>query len=181
MLTWLNIGSSLLRRLINKYLETILRKYSLSLFNNVPKHVQKQTKIIVGFPRPLRQLHTSSLASVTTCVTSHERVVQTIFWTDCIENLLTQASATIQSTRTLARKSSTGVLCFCAGGLDVCAGGAWHSNLTKIPLIYNVSYFSLGELDALFGGLSPPKPPTWRRDYNQHNKFRAYARTHTVL
>jgi len=123
MLSWLNIGSSLLRRLINKYLETILRKYSLPLFNNVPKHAQKQTKIIVGFPRPRRQLHTSSLASVTTCVTSHVRVMQTIFWTDSIDNLMTQASATIQSTRTLARKECfafvRGGLTFVQWGLDI--------------------------------------------------------------
>jgi len=31
--------------------------------------------------------------------------------------------------------------------------------LTKIPLVYSVSYFNLGRLGALFGGLSPPKPP----------------------
>jgi len=31
--------------------------------------------------------------------------------------------------------------------------------LTKIPLIYSVSYFNLGGLGAVFGGLSPPKPP----------------------
>jgi len=31
--------------------------------------------------------------------------------------------------------------------------------LTKIPLTYSVSYFNLGGLGALFGGLSPPKPP----------------------
>jgi len=33
------------------------------------------------------------------------------------------------------------------------------SNLTKIPLIYSVSYFNLGGLGALFGGLNPPMPP----------------------
>jgi len=37
-------------------------------------------------------------------------------------------------------------------------------NFTKTPLIYSVSYFNLGGLGALFGGLSPPNPP-WRRDY----------------
>jgi len=42
-------------------------------------------------------------------------------------------------------------------------GEALHSNSTKIPLIYSVSYFNLGGLGAVFGGLSPPKPP-WRRD-----------------
>jgi len=35
--------------------------------------------------------------------------------------------------------------------------------LTNIPLIYHVSYFSLG-LVASFWGLSPPKAPPWRRD-----------------
>jgi len=43
-----------------------------------------------------------------------------------------------------------GALLLC-GGLDVCARGAWHANLTKSPLIYNVSYFNLGGLEALFG------------------------------
>jgi len=61
--------------------------------------------------------------------------------------------------RTVARKSSirglyvcAGVLYVHAGGLDVCVGWACHSNLTKIPLIYNVSYFNLGGLCGLFGG-----------------------------
>jgi len=40
----------------------------------------------------------------------------------------------------------------CAGGLYVRVRGAWHSNLTKIPLIYSVSCFNLG-------GLSSPKAP----------------------
>jgi len=31
--------------------------------------------------------------------------------------------------------------------------------LTKIPLIYSVSYFNLGGLGALFEGLNPPKSP----------------------
>jgi len=31
--------------------------------------------------------------------------------------------------------------------------------LTKITLIHSVSYFNLGDLGALFGGLNPPKPP----------------------
>jgi len=51
--------------------------------------------------------------------------------------------------RTVARKPSI-------GGLYVCARRAWHSNLTKIPLIYNVPHVNLGRLRALFGGLSPP-------------------------
>jgi len=45
------------------------------------------------------------------------------------------------------------------GGLYVRAGGAWHSNLTKIPLIYSVSYFNVGGLELCLGGLSPPKAP----------------------
>jgi len=36
--------------------------------------------------------------------------------------------------RTVARKSSIGGLYVCAGRLCVRAGGAWHSNLTNIPL-----------------------------------------------
>jgi len=42
--------------------------------------------------------------------------------------------------------------------------GALHSNSTKIPLIYDFSYFNLGGLGALFGGLSTPKTP-WRQDW----------------
>jgi len=49
----------------------------------------------------------------------------------------------------------SGALRFC-GGLDVCAKGAWHSNLTKIPLIYNVSYFHLGVVKLCLGGIIPP-------------------------
>ena len=44
------------------------------------------------------------------------------------------------------------------GALRLCLG-AWHSNLTKIQLMYSVSYFKLGGLGASFGGLSPSKPP----------------------
>ena len=61
--------------------------------------------------------------------------------------------------RTVGRTSSIGGLYICAGGLSVRARGAWHSNLTKIPLIHTVSYFNLRGLEALFEGLSPPKPP----------------------
>ena len=35
--------------------------------------------------------------------------------------------------------------------LYVCAGGAWHSNLTKFPLIYNVSFFNFGGLELCLG------------------------------
>jgi len=45
------------------------------------------------------------------------------------------------------------------GGLYVRAGGAWHWNSTKIPLICSVSYFNLGGLELCFGGISQPKPP----------------------
>jgi len=44
-----------------------------------------------------------------------------------------------------------GVLRLC-GGLDTI-------KLTKTPLIYSVSRFNLEGLGALFGGISPPKPP----------------------
>ena len=58
----------------------------------------------------------------------------------------------------------SGALRFC-GGLDVCAKGAWHSNLTKIPLIYNVSYFHLGVVKLCLGGDNPTsKSPPWWRD-----------------
>jgi len=43
------------------------------------------------------------------------------------------------------------------GALRLC-GGAWHSNLINLPLIYNAS-FSFAEPGALFGGINPPKPP----------------------
>ena len=70
--------------------------------------------------------------------------------------------------RTVARQSSIGGLYVCArGGLRSCrgAGGAWHSNLTKLPLIYSVSYFDLGGgLEAVFGGAKPTKAPPLRRD-----------------
>ena len=36
----------------------------------------------------------------------------------------------------------------------------------KNPLIYNVSYFNLGDLELSLGGLSPPNPP-WRRDWGE--------------
>jgi len=56
------------------------------------------------------------------------------------------------SIRTVARKSSKGSLRLC-GGLDI------PTNLRKIPLMYNVSYFNLGGLRALFGGVKPIKAP----------------------
>jgi len=65
--------------------------------------------------------------------------------------------------RTVARKSSKRGLYICAEGIDVCAGRAWHQNLTKIPLIYNISYFKLGGLELRLGRISAPNPP-WRRD-----------------
>jgi len=46
----------------------------------------------------------------------------------------------------------------------VCAGGLTY-NLTKIPLSYSVSYFTLEGLGALFGGAKPTKAPPWRRDW----------------
>jgi len=61
--------------------------------------------------------------------------------------------------KTVARKFSIGGLCSSAGGLLVCVGGIDIIKLTKTPLIYSVSPFSLGGLGALFGGLSLPKPP----------------------
>ena len=38
-------------------------------------------------------------------------------------------------------------------------GWAWHSNLTKIPLIFSVSLFNLEGLELCLGGISPLKPP----------------------
>jgi len=74
-------------------------------------------------------------------------------------------SALVALLRTVARNSSLGGLYVCAGRLYVRAGGAWHSNLTKVPLIYNVSYFNFRELGALFGGAEATKSPPWRRDW----------------
>jgi len=45
---------------------------------------------------------------------------------------------------------------FVRGALRSCKG-AWHSNLTKIPLICSVSYFNLGGIGALSGGAKPTK------------------------
>jgi len=44
-------------------------------------------------------------------------------------------------------------------GLSVRARGARHSNLTKIPLVYRVSYFNLGGLGAWIGEAKPTKAP----------------------
>jgi len=63
------------------------------------------------------------------------------------------------TSRTVARKSSIGGLRFC-GGIDVCAGEAWHQNLTKIQLIYNVSYFNLGRAWSFVWGAKPTKVAT---------------------
>jgi len=48
-------------------------------------------------------------------------------------------------------------------GLYVRAWVAWHSHLTKIPLVYSVSYFNLEGVVALFGEAKPAKAPPWRR------------------
>jgi len=61
--------------------------------------------------------------------------------------------------RSVARKLSIGGLYVWAGGLNVRAWEAWHSNLTKNPLIFRVSYFNLWGLELCLGGLSPLKPP----------------------
>ena len=46
------------------------------------------------------------------------------------------------------------------GGFTFMQGGAWHSNLTKIPLIHSVTFCSLG-------GLAHQILP-WRRDWFNH-------------
>ena len=66
---------------------------------------------------------------------------------------------------TVARKFSIRGLCSTAGELFVCAGGLDIIKLTKPPLIYSVSRFSLGGLGALFGGDKPTKASSWRRDW----------------
>jgi len=48
---------------------------------------------------------------------------------------------------------------FLCGGFGFVRGGLTPQKLTKTPLIYSVSCFNLGVLRALFGGLSPQKPP----------------------
>jgi len=63
------------------------------------------------------------------------------------------------ASRTVARKWSI-------GGLYVRAGGAWHSNLTNFPLIYNVSYFIWGSWSFVWRA-KPTKALPWRRDWVQ--------------
>jgi len=58
-----------------------------------------------------------------------------------------------------------GALQFCDGALRLC-GILKIVKLTKTPLIYSVSRFNLGGLGALFGGLNPPKPLPWLRDWS---------------
>ena len=75
-----------------------------------------------------------------------------------------QQPTTLHAPRTVARKFSIRGLCSSAEGLCVCAGGLDMMKLTKIPLIYSVSRFNLGDLGALFGGAKPTKASPWRRD-----------------
>jgi len=64
-----------------------------------------------------------------------------------------------------------GALHFCRGGFGFVRGGLTLQKLTKYQLIYSVSCFSLGGLGALFGGLSPQKPPVAT---GLHNAFAFY-------
>ena len=82
------------------------------------------------------------------------------WWTSC------------DPSRTVARKCSVGGLYIFSGGLDVCAGG-----LTLF--IYSISYFNLGGLGALFGGLNPPKPP--RGDETGPKSQKAYLNMTKML
>jgi len=52
------------------------------------------------------------------------------------------------------------------GALRSCRG-AWHSNLTKSPPIYSVSYFNLGAWSFVWGAKPTKAPPTWRRDWGE--------------
>ena len=54
--------------------------------------------------------------------------------------------------RTVARKSSNGGLCVCAGGLDI-------EIAIITPFISSVSYFNLGGHGALFGRAEPNEAP----------------------
>ena len=72
----------------------------------------------------------------------------------------------ITISRIVDRTSSIGGLYVCAGGGFTFVQGAWHLNLRKVRLTYSVSYFNLGRLRALFGGMSLPKPP--RGDGTDH-------------
>ena len=65
----------------------------------------------------------------------------------------------LRTSRTVARKSSTGGLYVCAWGLYIRARGYWHSNLTKIPLILVFHVAVWGGLDLCLGELSPPQIP----------------------
>ena len=44
------------------------------------------------------------------------------------------------------------------GDLRLC-GGDWHSNLTKISLIYSISYFNLGAWNFVWEGYAHQSPP----------------------
>jgi len=50
------------------------------------------------------------------------------------------------------------------GDLRLC-GGDWHSNLTKISLIYSISYFNLGAWNFVWEGYAHQSPPPWRQDW----------------
>jgi len=47
------------------------------------------------------------------------------------------------------------------GALRSCRGD-WHSNLTKLPIIYSVSYLKWGGLDLCLGGSATKALPWWR-------------------
>jgi len=54
--------------------------------------------------------------------------------------------------------SDWGALQFCGEDFRL-SGGAWHHKINQSSTYLSVSRFNLGVLGALFGGLSPPKPP----------------------
>ena len=55
-------------------------------------------------------------------------------------------------------------------GLAFVQRGAWYLKLTKVALIYNISYFNFGGRVAIFGGISPPKPPVATGLVSLHNQ-----------
>jgi len=73
-----------------------------------------------------------------------------ILWRVLFEHI----NPVVASTRTVARKSSTGGFTF--------VQGAWGLDITKIDnnaQIYSISYFSLGDWSFVWGNLAHQIPP----------------------
>ena len=60
------------------------------------------------------------------------------------------------------------------GDFTIVPGGLDIENFIKTPMIYSVSYFDLGGLSTLFGGISPPKPPRGDKTGSTSTSFNAF-------